>query len=265
MSELTAFDFLHDERPAPHSSIVACSPALPFAECISTDEVASDANGPEEDDTPSTDECTAIEGEETANRTESRKDVAPSTLDWTRINSSHRSNRTRRPSVRLQFPGVARVDTLPTDVTMNLQPPAGLTPIEVPSREPTPVVPTPVSERAEVGEVLTAGGDRLNILHSETTLVDTSAVEQVTQVLTNIPNLICQQGKYPFLAEIRSRLGGSKSDSTTEGGNETKESEGATREVDEGSGAELERGASSKETQEKEDRGEVQRRRAALR
>ena len=130
---------------------------------------------------------------------------------------------------------------------MHLQPPAGLIQIEAPARDPTPVVPAPVSERAEVEEVLTAGGDKLGLEDSEETLVDTSAVERAMQVLTNIPNLMRRQKEDSFLAQIRSGLRGNKVDDADqaearkvlrETDAESKVSDDEVREADSGGTAE---------------------------
>ena len=212
LSELTRLECSHEELE-PHPSHIECSPALPFAEPTSMpDAVESDSREVEEKGTHAPNEGLVDSGEASAG-SEPRTDVV-SAINGDAASSQplRRSLRNRRPSVRLQFPGTARVVSVPTDTCMHLQPPAGLIQIEAPARDPTPVVPAPVSERAEVEEVLTAGGDKLGLEDSEETLVDTSAVERAMQVLTNIPNLMRHQKEDSFLAQIRSGLGGNEVD-----------------------------------------------------
>ena len=195
------------------------SPALPFVEPTSIhDEAESDSIDVEEKEAQTPSECLAGDDEVTG-EIESRKDVTLAiNCEAASPQPLRRLLRTRRPSVRLQFPGTARVDSVPTDTGMHLQPPAGLTQIEAPTRDPTPVVPAPVSERVEVEEVLTAGGDKLGLKDSEETLMDTSAVERAMQVLTNTPNLVRHQKEDPFLARIRCGLGGNEANNTSEAG-----------------------------------------------
>ncbi|CAM9688823.1 unnamed protein product [Sphacelaria rigidula] len=119
---------------------------------------------------------------------------------------------------------------------MNLQPSVGITPIEAPTREPTPITPAPVSERPEVEEVLIAGEDKPS--STVKTAVDTSPFKRAIQMLTNASALKRAQEEDPFLGQVRSILKAEKEHCTN--GEDGKDGK-STMSADEVQGTQYER------------------------